>query len=62
MLAVLCAVGIKMGLHGHSNAFDIDPVISARACRTLRVDMAGVAVTRCTDNRLLGGTQTCPMR
>jgi hypothetical protein len=40
-----------MGFHGHSNALDIDLVISARAVRTLRVDMAGVAVTRCTANR-----------
>jgi hypothetical protein len=40
VLAVLrCAVGIKMGFHGHSNALDIDPMISARAGRALRADM-----------------------
>ena len=60
ILAVLCcAVGINMGFHGHSNALDIDLVISGRA---LRADMAGVAVARCTANPLLRGTQTCPMR
>jgi len=63
VLAVLrCAVGIKMGSHGHSNALGIDRVISARAGRALRVDMTGVAVARCTANPLLRGTQTCPMR
>ena len=42
ILAVLCcAVGINMGFHGHSNALDIDLVISGRA---LRADMAGMAV------------------
>jgi hypothetical protein len=51
-----------MGFHGHSNALDIDPMICARAGRALRVDMAGVAVARCTANLLLRGTQTCPMR
>ena len=49
VLTVLrCAVGIKMGFHGHSNALDIDPMISARAAHALRVDMTGVAVARCT--------------
>ena len=38
---------------------DIDPVISARTCRALRVDMAGVAVARCTANPLLRRSQTC---
>ena len=34
MLAVLRrAVGVKMSLHGHPNALDIDPMISARAGR-----------------------------
>ena len=56
MLAMLrYAVGIKMGCHGHSNALDIDLVISARGGRALRVDMAGVAVARCTANLLLRG-------
>jgi len=27
------AVGVKMSLHGHPNALDIDPMISARAGR-----------------------------
>ena len=64
VLTVLrCAVGIKMGFHGHSNALDIDPMISAPArARALQVDIAGVAVARCTANLLLRGTQTCPMR
>ena len=48
LAALRRAVGIKMGFHGHSNALDIDPMISARAAHALRVDMTGVAVARCT--------------